>query len=172
MIGLDIDGTLLDYGAGADRAPQVNHALIRELAEQGIRSVALISNQGGLPYGVMGVIARDGSPFPRPVDFAARLWALSDALANAGIDVASVQVCVYHAKAPGSAIVLAKDEVEQLLVGWPRLVVYADPAYRKPAPLMLVVAGCSRYYGDSDEDQQAAERAGCAFVRVPRFTGT
>lgn len=40
---------------------------------------------------------------------------------------------------------------------------------RKPSPKMLEVSNATCYYGDSDEDAQAAKAAGIEFVRVERF---
>jgi histidinol phosphatase-like enzyme len=164
MIASDIDGTLLDYDHTTGTWPVVNHALIAQLVAQGTKQIALITNQGGLPFGVMGA-----SKFPKPIDFAERLMLLGAALSNAGIHVASVWVCVYHPKAQAWLVAQAKEELDLALTGWVRATVYSDPGWRKPSPAMLESACATVYYGDADEDEQAAQAAGCEFVRVERF---
>lgn len=168
MIASDIDGTLLDYDHVPGASPAINHALIAQLAERTDR-IALVSNQGGLPWGMMGTTRRDGGRYPLPVDFVTRLTDLRLALSEAGISVASVHVCVWHPKAPEQAIKQAAAELSELLDHWLIVRLYDDSMWRKPSPNMLIAAGASCYYGDSDEDQDAAQSAGIEFVCVGRF---
>ena len=49
--------------------------------------------------------------------------------------------------------------------------VYTIARARKPQPLMLHSVMASEYWGDSDEDGEAAAAAGVPFVNVERFLG-
>jgi hypothetical protein len=68
MITLDIDGTMLGYDSYTADVPTVNLPLIRELAKV-TRQVALVTNQGGLPWGVLGSVRKDGQAYPKPEFF-------------------------------------------------------------------------------------------------------
>lgn len=172
-IALDIDGTLLDYNYIPGSPPVVNMALIKKLATEGITSVTLVTNQGGLAFGWAGRDRTDGRKYPSPSDFLGRLASLSQALGNHNIDVVAVYVSLYHPKADPDVLESIRNSLYAMVLFWqpPRLLVYVQPEYRKPSPGMLVAANVSSYYGDSDEDEQAAQLAGIEFIRVPRFTG-
>lgn len=162
-IGCDIDGTLLDYGHRQGEPHLLNTALCEQLRGNNIH---LITNQGGLPFGIAGAVG-----FPTPADFLARLEFLVASLVQYQIQVASLRVCVFHPKAGEGDIYQAKRQLEEAL-RWPQRflsVVYDADYWRKPNPAMLWMAGVETYYGDSDEDMQAAENAGAVGVRVERF---
>lgn len=170
MIAADLDGTLLDY-APEGPTPRANVAILRRLAYSGVQQLAILTNQGGLPFGVMGILRRDGRPYPSPGDFARRLNFARAALGEYGIAAVAVRVSCYHPKAPDAAIQAAARQVRGYVdvmsgVDWR---VYTTDAARKPQPLMLRNVRATIYYGDSDEDEQAATAAGCHFVRVARF---
>lgn len=177
MIALDLDGTLLDYSPEGP-TPRINHALIASLAAQGVKQVAIVTNQGGLAFGVAGKLRKDGRPYPQPLQFALRLQAAVLALNEAGIRVVFVRVSCWHdaaARQPeiADAVQRAARQVRLWMsafigVDWR---VYATPAARKPNPLMLRAVGATEYWGDSDEDAQAAHNAGVPFVHVERFLG-
>lgn len=164
MIALDIDGTLLDYNY-VPRVVGVNNRLVDRLVALSVKSVALCSNQSGLPFGVQGLKRRDGRPYPAPAVFNERLGYLIGVLAYAGIQVVGIQVCVYHPKATAQAI----QDAARLVDFQPGLTVYIGKEWRKPSPAMLLAVCASEFYGDSDEDEQAANAAGIPFVRVGRF---
>ena len=173
MIAIDLDGALLDYSPeGA--LPAVNWAVIRALAARGVRKVAVVTIQGGLPWHVMGVLRKDGRPYPSPAQFLNRLSVAVNALSDCGIRVAAVRVCVYHPHAAAAAIQRAALEVR---AGMQRAAmtgnwhVYTTPRARKPEPLMLRSVGATEYWGDSPEDGGAARAAGVPFVKVDRFFG-
>lgn len=165
-IGCDIDGTLLDYGHRQGEPHLLNTALCEQLRGNNIH---LITNQGGLPFGAVGI---DG--YPTPMQFLERLAFLVTGLAQYQIQIASLRVCVSHLKATEEGIDHAKRVLEQAL-RWQRdpypflSVVYDAEYWHKPNPTMLRLAGVETYYGDSDEDMQAAENAGAVGVRVERF---
>lgn len=173
MIASDIDGTLLDYNYIPGQLPAVNWPLLRQIAER-TDTLRLVSNQGGLPWGVMGKQRKDGRAYPKPADFVGRLLALSGALTMVGVRLTGVFACTYHPKAPEYAVFSAAYDVDALLRAG-RLAVtaffYSGEEFRKPSPAMLKIAGATCYYGDSDEDEAAAQAAGIEFVRVARFFG-
>ena len=173
MIALDLDGTLLDYSPEGTR-PTVNWRVGRDLLRRGCHQVAIVTNQGGLPWFVLGATRQDGRPYPSPTQFLSRLSVAVNALSYSGIRVAAVRVCVYHPRAEARAIQRAAAEVRE---GMTRSIladdwrVYTTARARKPQPLMLRSVGATEYWGDSDEDEGAARTAGIPFVRVERFFG-
>lgn len=173
MIASDIDGTLLDYDYIPGQRPAINLPLIRQIRER-TDILTLITNQGGLPWGEQGTVRKDGRRYPDPTDFMLRFVALDQALEAAGIRIAALQVCVFHPKATIEMVGQAGSRLAQLLHAYPEQMnwmIRTGSEWRKPNPNMLnfVVATC--YYGDSDEDEQAASAAGIEFVRVERFFG-
>ena len=177
MIAVDLDGTLLDYSPESN-SPRVNHAVINALVRRGVRHVAICTNQGGLPWHVMGVLRKDGRPYPSPAQFLNRLAVAVGALERYGIRVAAVRVCVYHPRADAGAIQRAATEVREgmtrsiLVADW---TVYTTARSRKPEPHVLLslkrLWGEIEYWGDSPEDGEAALAAGVPFVPVERFFG-
>jgi acid phosphatase class B len=86
------------------------------------------------------------------------------------IEDVALRASCYHPKAPVKAIQDAAHQLRGLfsnhLFDWR---IYTTERARKPNALMLRSVGASCYYGDSDEDAQAAKEAGIPFVRVERF---
>jgi len=164
MIGLDIDGTAMNYGAKVGGVAKVNDAFLATLWDN---TVDLITNQGGLFV--------DDSPdrwWRNPADFVARLSVLLDALRGYGVTVRSLRVCVFHQNRTkpvieGVGVALAAELAKVLPDLW--VAIYTDGQYRKPSPNMLKEAGTTTYYGDADEDEEAALLAGARFVKVKRF---
>ena len=172
MIALDLDGTILDYSPEADR-PRVNPVVVNALVRRGVHEVAILTNQGGLPWHVMGVMRRDGRPYPSPAQFCLRLRCAIAALSRANIAVGMVRVSMFHPRADNAAIQHAARLVRADLrdLPWVEWHVYTTAAARKPQPLMLRSVEATEYWGDSDEDEGAARAAGISFVRVERFLG-
>lgn len=167
MVALDIDGTLLDYNYIPGQPPRINQELFFKLAGQ---DIILVSNQGGLVFGVQSANRSDGRKYPTPEDFIARLGYLMAACAKFNINILGLHVCVYHPKASPHIVGFVEDELVTLLEKFYfPATVYNEAEARKPSPYMLVEAGATLYYGDSDEDEQAAQAAGIEFVRVDRF---
>lgn len=167
LIGSGVDGTLLDYNY-SDGAPTINMRLIQEWRN---KAVILITNQGGLALGVQGLKREDGRPYPTPELFLRRLDALVKVLRSNDIAVPLVYVACHHDRASTTDIIKSCTMVMAGLkkLGFNPSYVYANRPYRKPNGAMLAHAGISVYYGDSDEDQQAAKNACVEFVRVSRF---
>ena len=136
-----------------------------------MRTVAILTNQGGLPYGVAGKLRKDGRPYPTPVQFITRLRCARVALSEYGIAVAHLRVSLWHAYADAAAIRSAATQVR----GWLDVTqgmqwrVYTTERARKPHPLMLHSVGATEYWGDSPEDAAAAANARIPFVPVERF---
>ncbi len=103
MIALDLDGTLLDYSLEGP-TPRINYALIASLAAQGVKRVAIVTNQGGLAFGVAGKLRKDNRPYPTPAQFAVWLIAAINALTKADIAVVAVHVSLWHDYADDEAI--------------------------------------------------------------------
>lgn len=169
MIASDIDGTLLNYDDPARVPPSFNRALIAELAAV-TNTLVIVTNQGGLPFGVMGTRRADGRAFPTPAQFTARVTALAAQLQQAGIRVEALHVSLFHPKASRGAIVRAARMTRYNLraFGFP-VHIYTTARARKPSPFMLTACGATCYYGDDDSDAEAARDI--QFVRVNRFYG-
>lgn len=172
LIALDLDGTILDYSP-AGSVTQINAAVLDALTARGVRQVTIVTNQGGLPFGVLGARRKTGEAYPTPAQFLARLAAAIDALRARDIAVVATAVCVFHPGAETSAIKSAADIVHNGLrtIERGRWQVFTTAAARKPRPLMLLEIGADEYWGDSDEDEGAARAAGVPFVHVDRFFG-
>ena len=174
MIALDLDGTLLDYAPEGPQ-PRVNGSVILSLLRVGAArtGVAICTNQGGLPWHVMGARRKDERPYPSPEQFCLRLRAAVTALSGVGIKVVAVRVSVFHPRADEAAIQRAARAVRTDLgrLMYVETKVYTTARARKPQPLMLHSVVATEYWGDSDEDGGAAQAAGVPFVRVERFLG-
>jgi histidinol phosphatase-like enzyme len=172
MNASDIDGTLLPYGK-----PKLilNYALTRSWQRQGIHTIALVTNQGGLPFAIAQ--KREGSnvTFPTPAQFLERLTYLIIALDRERINVSAIRVCTYHPKAQDCDIQTAARELrEWMSAKLPNIWhVYTTEAMRKPNGGMLRTFDLKTgtYYGDSDEDAAAAHQACWSFVKVERLLG-
>jgi len=166
MLCFDIDGTLLDYGQ--KMPPDLNADLIARIPPGA--PVGLLTNQGGISRALAGQ-QRIGStvPYPTPERFLARLWALLEQLRSVRIAVEMVLVATYNEHVSPEYCELAANAVRD--AGPICLVASADPDWRKPAPAMLRLAGCTEFWGDDDTDAQAAAAAGVPFKRVQRFHG-
>ncbi len=161
-LAFDLDGTLLNYGAKPGEIPKANWELLKPLTVG--HSISVITNQGGIPFSLVN------PKFPTAGYFVDRVFYLVGALKCFGIELENLFVCVYHPKASADMLKYAVDALEFMHTsyGIPTKVFYEDQ-YRKPNAGMLEWEKLSAYYGDSDEDQQAAEAAGIDFVRVERF---
>ena len=166
MLCFDIDGTLLDYVQ--EMPPAFNNDLIASLPPG--TEVGLLTNQGGIARALAGQ-KRIGSavPYPTPERFLVRLWSLLAHLRFMQIAVEAVLVATYNEHVDMELCEYAAYKLDY--AGPVCLVASADPAWRKPSPLMLQLAGCTEYWGDGDTDAQAAAAAGVPFQRVPRFHG-
>ncbi len=171
MIACDIDGTLLDYAY--DRIGVINRSFVERLVKLPVDAIALVSNQGGISLGVAGAKRADGRWYPTPQLCFNRLMTVYLTLRQYHIKIVRVAYCVYHPRATPNAIANAARQLRRLInLNVPDrfdYTIYETARARKPNPLMLRAVNASIYYGDSDEDEEAARAAGIAFARVPRF---
>lgn len=162
----DLDGTLLNYHARGDEKfiTSVNTGLLQRLVDQGVKEIRIATNQGGLLFG-------DGvNQYPTVSFFFARLATIHRAAADAGITVRDVHASIFHPKGTLELIEKVWQEMDVVDNLPYRLFVYGHPESRKPSPAMLLTAQAGIYYGDSPEDEQAAQAAGIPFISVTRFT--
>lgn len=160
MTAIDIDGTILNYNAHTEET-RYNTALLHVLQPC---AVTLVTNQGGMAF------SRSNPKYPTPLRVAHRINSACTFLQRNGYGVMAVLVSCYHPKAQVGDIQSAAAHLRELLsvqgFAW---TVYTTERARKPHPLMLRAAGATIYYGDSQEDADAAKAAGIPFVAVPRF---
>ena len=161
MICLDMDGVLLNYGNHTTEL-RINHEFIDHLSQNGVKKVSICTNQGGMVFS-----RSNPAKYPTPKRFLERASAATTALETAGISVVTVHVAYFHPKAKDADLVNVYNEFVHLLS--PRFVAWDKEEYRKPNPGMLLAAKCTTFYGDSPEDEQAANEAECEFVHVERF---
>ena len=173
IIATDFDGTVANYGAAVGSVPEFNTALLLQWVQFGVTGVAVATNQGALGMGLLEWKTPEGAPYPSPSHFARRINEFHAALRVYGIPLVCVKVATYHTRVPLDDCIRAANLLKDLVsldvllgVSWMR-------AWRKPSPLMLLGMPSTPaiFYGDSDEDEQAAQAAGIPFVRVERFCG-
>jgi hypothetical protein len=169
-IGCDFDGTLANYGFVVGETVKVNVPLLGQLRGS---EISILTNQGGLPFGIMNRDRLDGRKYPQPVDFVTRFKDfVGIAKGYYDITVVQLQIALFHPKADNKYILEANHLLFDLILEYnPRFDfrIYLTEAYRKPNPRMLELAEIDIYYGDSDEDEGAALEAGVEFVKVERF---
>ena len=166
MIGVDLDGTLLNYGGHASGEIRIAVARVGWIAMQG-GGIAILSNQGGVNF-------HDANPvkYPSIEQVIARVVAVQQAMRRLDCGrLTRVRMATYHPNAdPRRCIAVAKKlELalsEQISA---RIEVSGSPTWRKPQPGMFDGLRLTVYVGDSDEDALAAEAAGVKFLRVERF---
>lgn len=166
MIGIDLDGTILNYGGHAADEIRIAVARIGWIAMQA-GDIAILSNQGGVNF-------HDANPakYPSVEQIVARVLAAQQAMRRLDCGrLAHVRMATYHPSAdPRRCIAVAKKlELalsEQISA---RIEVSGEPGWRKPQPGMFSGLRLTVYVGDSDEDGLAAEAAGVKFSRVERF---
>ena len=162
----DLDGTLLNYG-NANFTTSINTAFLDTLAgtTDAPEFIKIVTNQGGLQWGMAGI-----AKYPTISYFEDRIIRLMATLQDRNIYIHSVYACIYRPKGDHLLEDQVKEAIATSRIG--RIVTVLDEeAYRKPAPGMLLLAGATVLYGDSDEDEQAAQAAGIPFIRVDRFHG-
>lgn len=148
----DLDGTIISYGDGSLR---FNDSFTRSLIAAGDKAINIVTNQGGLVFNLRTAAQVDE-----------RLRVATEGLAMHGINVSGVYICTAHPKASAEKCETAAAQLRELM---PTAHVYSDSRYRKPSALMLIKANASKYYGDSQEDEQAAMGAGIPFALIERF---
>lgn len=170
--GYDLDGVFLSYGEHAGGAVRINTPLIEKLADDGVKELAIITNQGGMAF---SKLPQPPMAYPTPRRVAARIILAVDAIEKRGVRVVGVYVSTYHPFFIGSGFATCRKTARELrdclapaLPGM-RLVVSPEPEARKPQPRMLLWAEVDHYFGDSETDREAAEAAGVPFTLVERF---
>lgn len=160
-IGMDLDGTLLNFGNHLSEC-RVNVDLIRSLPPY--ERVIIITNQGGMAFS-----ETNPDKYPMPWIVRERLFQARWQLLTRGlIRVPWILVSAYHPRADERVIQRVARELRNLAEPMP-VTVFTTARSRKPEPYMLKRAGISVYYGDSPEDAEAAKNAGIKFVAVDRF---
>lgn len=168
MIGLDLDGTLVNYDSKGDDN-RVNESVVRRLKGLGQKSVVVVTDQPGIAFS-----RHNRNKYPTAQKFFDRIDLASRVLASiAKVQIAKVHVCLFWNNASQDDMDWAESELRKILDendanDW--VVITKDPEYRKPNPGALVLAGVDTYYGDSEADEQAAQAAGIKFHRVERFS--
>jgi histidinol phosphatase-like enzyme len=167
MIGIDLDGTILNYNNHTTKI-RINPDLLSILRNvSNDRQIAIITNQGGMAF-----CSVSSKKYPDPHLVAMRIRYAVEYLRNHGYIVAQVHVSAYHPDASQLEIAKAARQLRQSLrfmlrdVRW---TVHESARSRKPSPFMLKCSKASLYLGDSPEDMEAAKRAGIFGVLVKRY---
>lgn len=152
MIAIDFDGVVANYDGHASKT-KFNPDLFNLLKPPA--EVAIITNQGGMVFHEI-----DPNRYPSPEQVARRLCEGTRYLEDHGVAVRAIYVSCYHPRATRPTTIDVSRRLHQLLFGCmpdeAMICTYTTAESRKPAPLMLVQAGATVYYGDSDEDEKAA----------------
>ena len=156
-IGLDLDGTLINYNSNWLLPTAFNEDVLKALKKRRVKSVIIITNQGGMCLGI------PNKPSPEIVSM--RIEYAIERLNRSKIKVDHVYISAFHKNA---TIVQIKEGASAVNLSVP-FTVFRDEIYRKPSPEMLKVAKLTEYWGDSKEDQEASISARVNFVEVKRF---
>lgn len=170
MLGFDLDGVFLSYEGHVGGDVRINTPLIEKLADDGVKELAIITNQGGMAF---STLPQPPTPYPTPRRVAARIILAVDAIEKRGIRVVGVYVSTYHPFFIGTNTCRKtaeelRDCLAPALPGM-HLVVSPVPEARKPLPRLLLWAEVDHYFGDSETDREAAEAAEVPFTLVERF---
>lgn len=168
-IGCDFDGTLVDYGFKSGEPVKANHKLLEQLRG---KAITISTNQGGLGFGLMNA-TRPGETrkYPTPQDFYDRFTAFLEVAKTYDITVDGLWVSLHHPRLEESTVDAVRDKLRAIYTLEVDLRLFVTGAFRKPSPRMLESAKITVYFGDSDEDRQAAEAAGVGFRQVVRYMG-
>lgn len=161
-IGIDIDGTILPYGAAKDDY-RGNADLIHRLPPAASTNIILVTNQAGINF--------IGDRYPTPAEVANRIHNALLFLGRHGYFPRYTNISVFHPRTPYSVIEISAKRLRRALhaLNILNFSIYATEKSRKPQPYMLRHPMLETYYGDSDEDRAAADAAGIPFVRIERF---
>lgn len=163
MLTADLDGTLISYGSGS--TPTFNHALAAQWQAEGVTEIAIATNQGGILF------ADGKNKFPTAETVANRIIFAFMELGKYNIKISKMIISVYHpnfkhgqisADLISRPLFRAKQEI-------PSMRIETGEQWRKPSPKMLQAMKATSYYGDSDEDQAAAEAFKIPFYKIERF---
>ena len=159
-IALDLDGTLVSRGWTTEDPPIIDHALLQQLKDEGITRIDICTNQAGIMFGF-----RSGDSFIKVIDWLSRV-----AYNDYGIEIGLLLVSLYHPKAKLD-LIEQRNTVAELLIDTCglRFDIFTTEEHRKPNPTMLTLCGCTEYWGDSPEDEQAALAAGKTHKQVEEF---
>lgn len=162
----DMDGTLLNY-AGHNTQTRFNPELPALL--NGWRGpCAILTNQGGIAFHTA-----NPDRYPSPLFVAQRISAARRYLHSLGCETRIILASCWHPKASNAMIQTAaqrlRDAITDVIPLTVAHTIYATERARKPNPFMLRVARATAYFGDSPEDEAAAQAAGITFVHVKRF---
>ncbi|HSG61604.1 MAG TPA: HAD-IIIA family hydrolase [Pseudomonadales bacterium] len=169
LIIFDADGTLCDRYTG-----ELLPGVFDKLGETQMSKVAIATNQGGVGLRHWMESAGFGEPerYPTEAEVRSKYFAVATQVEAARM-VYMDDVLVYFAFAYQSKIsgkwAFVPEGCEYRLA-W-------SHSWRKPNPGMLisamedvgVAANDTLFVGDSDEDRQAAEAAGCDFMEAEEF---
>ena len=160
-IALDLDGTLVSYGWDTANEPSINHTLLQQIKDEDVKQIDICTNQAGIVFGY-----RSPESFVKVID-----WLIRVAYNDYGIDIKSLRISLYHEKAESDRIAITANAVVRALSPnyTSGVYVWSNPLSRKPNPTMLTACGCTEYWGDSPEDEQAALAAGVTYQKVERF---
>lgn len=163
-IGIDLDGTAMNYSPVDAGENRLNIPFLSQFTRND--EIVIVTNQGGIPFNVAG-----NPKYPSAWLVAQRIFDVQTYLTNRGVGFGGVHVSLWHEKVSMGNVVVATDELKQNLAsaGVRFVSLYRIPQARKPKPGMLLWSGIEIYYGDSDEDREAAAAANVPFVMVPRF---
>lgn len=172
-IATDFDGTISAYSQAPGAPLELNMSLLLSWVQLGVTGIAIVTNQGGVSLGFRDEDEGNVSRFRSPAEFARLINETARVLVTLGIDLYCVSVATFHPKVSSEYCHLAAGTLAQLV----NLNIYLHASgawdWRKPSPLMLLnlPTKAAMFYGDGDEDEQAAMLAGMPFSKVDRFYG-
>lgn len=159
--GFELDRTLIHFGLDG-ATPTVNYALFPTILANG-NSLRIVTDQRAISVTPLG------GPRITVNDFLANLLFLETELMATGITISAVHVSLFHAKAAPTTLHILHASFRHRLPKFglrAPISIYVGADSPKPSPLMLHIAGITRYYGAGAIDRMAAASAGIEFVHV------
>ena len=172
-IASDFDGAVSAYGVAVGAPLELNMPLLLQWVQLGVTGVAIVTNQGGMGLGLRDWSEDNARRFRDPADFAKRINETARILGTLGINLYCVSVATFHPKVSSEYCHLAAGLLGSLVNLNIHLHASGAWDWRKPSPTMLLnlPTKADVFYGDSEEDEQAAGLGGIPFVLVDRFYG-
>lgn len=182
MIGVDFDGTVINWGRKFGEKPIFNDELLADITTLEDKDIWICTNQGGIAFGMRDQNKRDTEgelpgqkprKYPIPEEFVNDVIIFSRYLTRFGLTLKGVSVSLYHPSVETLWIKRVVTRTKKLLYeAHIEANIYEHPRFRKPNPDMLLqIVTMTTFFGDGDEDRISARDANKVFFWVPKFTG-
>jgi len=170
MLGVSLDGTLMNAGRTRHSRTLYNTAILDKIARLKNPQVAIITNQTEVPFSYQSNLYRTPEKLTRD------LSGLIQRIFARGIKVSSIFICTYNPSVEYEVCKRAAEEIanafaKHTVLSAVHVEVVYGPESGKPNPLMLILAKITEFWGDDDCDEKAAAACEVPFHRMESFYG-